>query len=96
MVQFFKRIIFFVFGIIGFYLFSALALSIIPTQPQTFQSPKSHTIYLITIGIHLDFVIEKKDLPTDFLEKQKKYTACKQRKTENQEKKYINIIFFMS
>ena len=77
MVQFLKRIFYFVFVVIGLYLFSAFVLSIIPTQPQTYQSPKSHTIYLITNGIHLDFVIEKKDLPTDFLEKLNRFQSAK-------------------
>ena len=35
------------------------------------------TIYLISNGIHLDFVIEKKDLPKDFLVKLNRFQSAK-------------------
>lgn len=77
MIQLVKKTLFFVLGLIGFYLLSALILSLIPTKPKDFTAPKSQTVYLITNGIHADFVIKKEDLSPDFLSKLNRFQNAK-------------------
>jgi len=58
-----KRIILIFILVVIAYFSLALALSIISTNPKTFNCTNKKKIFISTNGIHLDIIIAKKDLP---------------------------------
>jgi len=59
-----KRIILiFILVVIGYFLL-ALSLSLISTNPKSFNCTDKKEIFISTNGVHLDIIIAKKDLPT--------------------------------
>lgn len=55
-------------GIVGIYFLAALILSYIPVSEGKDNSPKDHTIYLHTNGVHLDLIIPRDLLSAELLE----------------------------
>jgi len=52
------------FLLLGGYLLMAIILSIVSTHPKTLDCSKDKEIYVATNGVHLEVIIQKKDLDT--------------------------------
>jgi len=59
-----KRIFLIFILIVAVYFISVLMLSLISTNPKVFSCSNKKEIFISTNGIHLDIIIEKKDIPT--------------------------------
>jgi len=66
--RYFKGVVIILMGLVGTYIFLAVILSLIPTNPPEFTCDEKVEFYIADNGVHLDIVLPVETLDDNFLE----------------------------